>query len=47
MTGDFRRLGIKENIRAQAFDITSNPIVWEDPQRIEAMEKVIREVMKN
>ncbi|MCM1354834.1 MAG: hypothetical protein NC212_00330 [Staphylococcus sp.] len=41
-TADFSCLGIKENIRVATFDITSNPIVWEDSSRIEALERNIK-----
>lgn len=40
-TGDFRYLGIKSNIRIKSFNITSNPIVWESPEIISALERVI------
>lgn len=41
-TGDFRYLGIKANIRINSFNITSNPIVWESPEIISALENVIK-----
>ena len=41
-TGDFRYLGIKANIRIDSFNITSNPIVWESPEIISALERVIK-----
>lgn len=39
--GDFSYLGIKANIRVDSFNITRNDIVWEDPERIVALEKII------
>lgn len=41
-TGDFRYLGIKSNIRINSFNITSNPIVWESPERISVLENTIK-----
>lgn len=46
MTSDFSCFGIKENIRKDSFDITRNPIVWEDPHRIELLERTLDRVYR-
>ena len=40
-SGDFSSLGISENVRVDSFNITSNPIIWEDPERLKALDGVI------
>lgn len=45
-SGDFRNLGIKANIRVHSFNITSNPTLWVDPERISILEHVINDFSK-
>lgn len=40
-SGDFRNLGIKDNVRINSFNITANPIIWEDPERLIVLEQII------
>ncbi len=40
-SGDFGDLGIKDNIRVNSFNITTNPIIWEDPERLRILEQTI------
>ncbi len=40
-SGDFSDLGIKDNIRVNSFNITTNPIIWEDPERLKILEHTI------
>lgn len=42
--GNFEYLGIKANIRVDSFNITTNPVVWEDPERISSLERVIEKM---
>lgn len=42
--GNFEYLGIQANIRIDSFNITTNPVVWEDPERISALERVIEKM---
>ncbi len=44
MYGNFEYLGIQANIRIDSFNITTNPVVWEDPERISALERVIEKM---
>lgn len=41
VTGNFQNLGIKENVRVYSFDLKTNPIIWEDPERIRVVERTI------
>lgn len=41
VTGNFQNLGIKENVRVHSFDLKTNPIIWEDPERIRVVEQTI------
>lgn len=40
-SGDFRNLGIKDNIRINTLNITTNHIIWEDPERLRILEQTI------
>lgn len=44
--GDFRCFGIKDNVRVDSFNITSNPVVWEDPERIKSLEQTIDRIYR-
>ena len=44
-TGDFRCLGIKANIRINSFNITTNPIIREDPERLRVLEQTIDRII--
>lgn len=39
--GDFSTIGISENVRVPSFNLTSNPIIWEDSAKLEALDRVL------
>lgn len=45
-TGDFTCFGINDNIRVPSFDITSNPILWEDPEILAALDQCLDNIYR-
>lgn len=46
LTSDFSCYGINKNIRVNSFNMTSNPIVWEDQERINRLEQILDNISR-
>lgn len=46
LTYDFACYGINKNIRVNSFNMTSNPIVWENQERINRLEQILDNISR-